>query len=101
MVLGHYYSTDTTALPDLNAYAIDLKAGGLVQAQYFARHTCSGSSAGFCKPSAIEIQPNVYCYPSPCPTHYMGSDRWQPNNMSDIGPLPLNYRYHAAWDVQQ
>ena len=101
MVMGHYYVTDTSRLPNLQAYAGDLKAGGLMQPSYFNRHTCTappGEAAGYCQPSAIEIQYNYICFPPPCPTAYMDSDKWHPNNKSDI---TSNYRYHSRWNVSQ
>lgn len=100
MVLGHYYSTDTGSLPDLAGYAGDLKSGGLVQSSYFERHSCpnyDGEPAGYCQPAAIEIQPRLFCYPSPCPIQYMDSDKWNPNEMADV--TTTSPRYHSRWNV--
>jgi len=99
MVLGHYYSTDVGRLPNLNAYAGDLKSGGLVQAAYFDRHSCpydDEEPAGYCQPSAIEIRPGLLCYPLPCQPHYMNSDKWHPNEMADV---TSDYRYLTKWKV--
>jgi len=100
MVMGHYYETDTSRLPNLGGYASDLKFGGYVQPAYFDRHSCSppdGKEAGYCQPSAIEIQPSL-CTPPLCWTIYMNSDRWNPNEMSDVTG---DYRYKTKWNVAQ
>jgi hypothetical protein len=93
LVLGHYNGITTDTEPDLNEFAIALKAGDLVRDAYFDVHKDCYSGMGHqaviesVRPSCCNFSHELgewVCPASGCVGDYLSTDRWQPNHMQDI-----------------
>jgi hypothetical protein len=102
-VLGHYYLSVASELPDLGAFAADIKAGDTIRQAYFDLHTHQNpDQPAWDQPSSIAATPpgccswngdSIVCMPNMCYAEYQ-NETWlttlpDPEASSDDDSPPL------------